>query len=81
MIIDNPWLTVNKLCASERSVGKNYEDSVNWILSTEIPDEIAKMPIEAPNPKKCDADLVISALPSNIAKKIAPKRVLLFIWK
>ncbi|MFQ6123471.1 MAG: aspartate-semialdehyde dehydrogenase [Candidatus Heimdallarchaeota archaeon] len=72
MIEDNPWLTLDRVCASERSVGKRYEEGVNWILSTEIPDRVAEMSVEAPNPKNSDVDIVISALPSDIARKIEP---------
>jgi len=72
LIENNPWFTLDRVCASDRSVGKRYSESVNWILSTGIPEEVSEMPIEAPNPKECDADLVISALPSNIAKKLEP---------
>lgn len=72
MIEDNPWLSLDRVCASERSVGKRYEECVNWILSTEIPERVAEMSVEAPNPKNSDVNIVISALPSDIARKIEP---------
>ncbi len=70
LIENNPWLKLDKVCASERSAGKRYKNSVDWVQSTEIPEEIANMSVESPDPKKSDADIVLSALPSDIAKNL-----------
>lgn len=73
MMAGNPWLKLDRVCASERSAGKRYEKSVDWVQSTEIPDDIAEMPVESPNPKNSDANIVISALPSGVARKLEPE--------
>lgn len=67
----HPWFEIEVLTASEKRVGQKYGESVRWMWSTNVPEEIAEMKLE----KTCydsvkDVDLVFSALPSAVAKEI-----------
>jgi len=66
----HPWFEITGLAASERNVGKKYKDTKKWRLDTQLPEEIGEYEILPMDPKKIDADLVFSALPSDIAGEI-----------
>ncbi|HIH78477.1 MAG TPA: aspartate-semialdehyde dehydrogenase [Halobacteria archaeon] len=70
-LLDNhPWFEITGLAASERNVGKTYKDTKKWRLDTQLPEEIGEYEILPMDPKKIDADLVFSALPSDVAGEI-----------
>ncbi|MCL2141705.1 MAG: aspartate-semialdehyde dehydrogenase [Methanimicrococcus sp.] len=68
----HPWFEITALAASERSAGKAYNEVANWKVGTEIPDAVADMEVVTIDPKKIDADIVFSALPSDLAKTVEP---------
>ncbi|RLI74726.1 aspartate-semialdehyde dehydrogenase, partial [Archaeoglobales archaeon] len=70
LLENHPWFKITALAASEKRIGKLYGDEVNWIVSPEIPKNVVDMEMVALNPKNVDADIVFSALPSNVAKNI-----------
>ncbi len=67
----HPWFEIEVLAASERSAGKKYKDACNWIMETDLPKEIAEMPVAnadvASVEKAGDVDLVFSSLPGDLA--------------
>jgi len=69
----HPWFKVTSLAASERRIGKKYGDEVDWVVSRDIPDFAKDIEMVPMDPKYVDADIVFSALPSNIAKEVEPK--------
>ncbi len=69
MLQDHPWFEISALAASERSVGKSYEESCTWRLSSPMPDRLRKMTVKAVEPG-LDCDFVFSSLPSNVAGEI-----------
>ncbi len=70
-ILENhPWFEISALIASERRVGKIYRDEVNWIVSEDIPENVAEMEMLPMDPKNVDADIVFSALPSDVARDV-----------
>ncbi len=67
----HPWFQITELAASERSAGKNYEDSVGdrWKLETLIPDGIKGLPVKECKPG-LDCRIVFSALDADVAGPI-----------
>ncbi len=73
ILANHPWFELTSLAASERSAGKKYGDVANWRLENKIPEEIADMTVVPVDPKKVEADIVFSALPSELARKVEPE--------
>lgn len=69
-LADHPWFEITSLAASEKSVGKSYKNAANWRLDVKLPEEIADLEVVPVDPTKVDADVVFSALPSNLAKTV-----------
>jgi aspartate-semialdehyde dehydrogenase len=67
----HPWFEIAVLAASERSAGKKFKDACNWMMETELPREIAEMPVANIDVKSCeqtgDFDLVFTSLPGDLA--------------
>jgi aspartate-semialdehyde dehydrogenase len=41
----HPWFQIEVLAASERSAGKKFKDACNWVMETNLPEDIAEMPV------------------------------------
>ena len=67
----HPWFQIEVLAASERSAGKKYGEACNWVMESNLPKEVAKMPVAhadvASVEKAGDVDLVFSSLPGDLA--------------
>jgi aspartate-semialdehyde dehydrogenase len=67
----HPWFEISVLAASEKSAGKKYKDAATWLMETELPKEIAEMPVANIDIKSCeqtgDFDLVFTSLPGDLA--------------
>ncbi len=67
----HPWFEIEVLAASERSAGKKYGEACNWVMETNLPPEIAEMPVAnadvASVEKAGDVDIVFSSLPGDLA--------------
>ena len=67
----HPWFEIEVLAASERSAGKKYKDACNWLMESNLPQEIAEMPVVnadvAAVEKAGDVDLVFSSMPGDLA--------------
>jgi len=67
----HPWFQIEVLAASERSAGKKYKDACNWLLESNMPREIAEMPVAHADvesvEKAGNIDFVFSALPGDLA--------------
>lgn len=57
------------IAASQRSAGKSYEEAVNWVLDEAMPENVRDMEVKNIDPREIDADIVFSALPSDVAKE------------
>ncbi len=71
----HPWFQISVLAASERSAGKKYKDACPWLMETELPAEIAEMPVVNADIKSveqagADVDLVFSSLPGELASSV-----------
>lgn len=67
----HPWFQIEVLAASERSAGKKYKDACNWVMESNLPEEIAEMPVANADvesvEKAGNVDLVFSSLPGDLA--------------
>jgi len=72
MLAGHKRFKLASLVASERSAGKEYKAAAKWYLDEPMPEKIKGMVVEDMIPKKIDADIVFSALPSEIAKEAEP---------
>jgi aspartate-semialdehyde dehydrogenase len=67
----HPWFKIEVLAASERSAGKKYRDACNWLMESNLPSEIAEMPVVHSDvdsvSKAGKVDLVFSSLPGDLA--------------
>ncbi len=73
LLAGHPWFKITALAASERRVGKIYGEEVNWLVSANVPNCVRDMEMVAMDPKQIDADIVFSALPSDVAREVEPK--------
>ncbi len=73
LLAGHPWFKITTLMASERRVGKMYGEEVDWIVSSDVPKEVRDIEMSPMDPKYCDADIVFSALPSDVAREVEPK--------
>ena len=72
LLADHPWFEITSLAASEKRVGKKYGEEVNWIVSADVPECVKDIEMVPMDPKYVDADIVFSALPSDVAREIEP---------
>src|SRR5213596_1977356 len=69
LLADHPWFRVAWLGASQRSEGKPYRDAAAWRLSAPLPDDVARLTVDAATPGRAPA-LVFSGLDSSVAGEI-----------
>jgi aspartate-semialdehyde dehydrogenase len=67
----HPWFKIEVLAASERSAGKKYKDACNWLMESNLPQEVAETPVVNIDVESVDkagkVDLVFSSLPGDLA--------------
>src|SRR5215469_10006318 len=70
----HPWFQIEVLAASERSAGKKYRDACPWLMETDLPNEIADMPVVNADVESVEqagkVDLVFSSLPGDLAGSV-----------
>ena len=66
LLVGHPWFELVEVAASERSAGKRYDEAARW-LGSEIPRDVAAMPVRACDPGEVSAEIVFSALDSSVA--------------
>jgi aspartate-semialdehyde dehydrogenase len=69
LLANHPWFKVTWLGASERSAGKAYRDATAWRLAAQLPDEVARLGVDAATPGRAPK-LVFSGLDSSVAGEI-----------
>jgi aspartate-semialdehyde dehydrogenase len=69
LLADHPWFEIGVLTASDRSVGKRYEEACRWLLRGGMPTAIGRMVLVPTEPDALPADvrLLFSALPGDNA--------------
>ncbi|AHC51668.1 aspartate-semialdehyde dehydrogenase [Sulfolobus acidocaldarius SUSAZ] len=69
ILASHPYLELVKVSASPNKVGKRYQDSVKWIETGDIPENIRNLPVVSTSYEDHkDVDVVLSALPNDIAE-------------
>jgi aspartate-semialdehyde dehydrogenase len=71
MLRGHPWFKVTTLTGGA-SAGKRYGEAVNWLLPTSVPEKLRDAVVEPSAPGSVEADLVFSALPSGVARRVEP---------
>lgn len=69
LLADHPWFELTEVAASERSAGKRYRDATRW-LEGEMPAKVADLVIKNSRASDISAQIVFSALDSNVAGDI-----------
>jgi aspartate-semialdehyde dehydrogenase len=69
LLADHPWFKVDWLGASQRSEGKAYTDAAAWRLPNRLPDDVARMVVNAASPGMAPK-LMFSGLDSSVAGEI-----------
>lgn len=72
-LMGHPFFEITALTASERSAGKPYSKATRWYLDEAMPEEVAGITVQETDPKGVDAEIVFSALPSEVAKGVEPR--------
>jgi aspartate-semialdehyde dehydrogenase len=72
LLTNHPWFEITTLAASERSAGKPYQEAASWLLPGGIPSGVGEMTVLATDPGQIEAELVFSALDSDIAITAEP---------
>jgi len=69
LLANHPWFKVTWLGASQRSEGKVYRDAAAWRLPAPLPDDVARLSVDAATPGRAPK-LVFSGLDSSVAGEI-----------
>ncbi|MCH7826661.1 MAG: aspartate-semialdehyde dehydrogenase [Bacteroidetes bacterium] len=69
LLENHPWFEITEITASEKSAGKKYKETVNWVLSNPIPKSISEKIIKKCKPN-LDCKIVFSGLDSSVAGEI-----------
>jgi aspartate-semialdehyde dehydrogenase len=72
-LANHPFFELSDLAASSRSAGKKYGEAAKWVLGSAMPEKVKGAVIKEVDPKKIKAEIVFSALPSEIAREVEPK--------
>jgi aspartate-semialdehyde dehydrogenase len=73
LLANHPWFELTCVTGSERRVGKKYGETTRWILAEPMPAGVRNMVVIPSDPADVDADLVFSALPSDVARELEPR--------
>lgn len=66
----HPWFTISAVAASERSAGRSYRESTNWLSGEPLPESVGRLEVQTATPNRMDCDFVFSALSSSVAGDI-----------
>ena len=69
LLSNHPWFKVKWLGASQRSEGKGYQDAAAWRLPVSLPEDVARMTVDAATPGRAPK-IVFSGLDSSVAGEI-----------
>lgn len=69
LLTDHPWFEIVALAASDRSVGKRYDEAMKWGMPKPLPEKIAQMSVMSCQPN-LPCQMVFSGLDSTVAGEI-----------
>jgi aspartate-semialdehyde dehydrogenase len=71
LLSSHPWFQLSALAASDKSVGKSYEEATGSKSGSLLSDDINSLELVEPKPRAVgDSDIVFSALPTEVASQI-----------
>ena len=71
LLASHPWFELVALTASSERAGKRYSDTVQWLLETPMPSNVAEITVAATSPDSVEgAEVVFVALPKEAAMEI-----------
>lgn len=73
LLNNHPWFKVVALAASDRSAGQAYSKATRWVLDTPMPEYAKDMVIVPANTNAVQAQIVFSALHTEIANELEPQ--------
>jgi len=73
LLDQHPWFRITALAGSGRSVGQVYEQACHWLLEQPMPDWAKEMVVQPVSPDGIQAQIVFSALPSELAQQVEPE--------
>jgi aspartate-semialdehyde dehydrogenase len=73
LLEDHPWFKVVALAASDRSAGQKYSKATRWVLDAPMPEYAKDMVIVPANTESVQAQIVFSALHTEIANELEPQ--------
>jgi len=73
LLENHPWFKVVALAASDRSVGQTYSQATRWVLDVPMPPYAREMIIVPAKPETVQAQIVFSALHTEVAKEVEPQ--------
>src|ERR1700693_1151619 len=68
LLANHPGFVVTALAASDRSQGRTYGEACTWRLVGDMPAFVKSMVVQPPQPP-LDCDVVVSGLPSDVARR------------
>ncbi len=76
LLSKHPYIELTKISASPSKIGKKYSEAVKWVEGGEIPDSASELKLVSTQPEDHkDVDVVLSALPNELAEDIELKLV------
>jgi aspartate-semialdehyde dehydrogenase len=72
LLAEHPLFRVTWLAAGERSQQQRYCDAASWRLKTPLPEEIAGLPVSAPEPDNAPR-IIFSSLHAHVAGELEPR--------
>lgn len=72
LLAHHPWFEMVALAASDRSIGKRYQDAANWVIPGDPPASVGDMMVQPLTPD-LPVKLVFSAVPSPVARELEPQ--------
>lgn len=69
LLAEHPWFEIGALAASERSVGRPYEEAVSWRQAAPIPESVRRGVVQPCEPD-LDCRIVFSGLDSSVAGEV-----------
>ncbi|ABP95855.1 MULTISPECIES: aspartate-semialdehyde dehydrogenase [Metallosphaera] len=76
LLSSHPYIELTKVSASPGKIGKRYIEAVKWVEGGEVPEQARDLKIVSTEPEDHkDVDVVLSALPNELAEGIELKLV------
>ncbi|PUA33504.1 MAG: aspartate-semialdehyde dehydrogenase [Zestosphaera tikiterensis] len=75
LLYKHPWFELSFLTASEKKSGVKYGEAVNWLITSELPDDVSEVKLiknDLEDIRAYKPDIVFSALPPEVAVSIEP---------